>query len=52
MSLRHTGAVKEYLCLPLFAAAVAFLWAVNPSYIHQTVFDNSAVGAWFSLDLP
>jgi hypothetical protein len=85
MSLPYTGAVKEYLCLPLFAvvgprmsvirvtsmllgalgiwgvyvlargrigpriaAAVAFLLAVNPSYIHQTVFDTSAVGAWMA----
>jgi hypothetical protein len=83
MSLRYTGAVKEYLCLPLFAAvgprmsvirltsmllgafgiwglyvlcreqlgsrmaaAAAFLLAINPSYINQTVFDNSAVGLW------
>ncbi len=85
MTLRCTGAVKEYFCLPLFAltgprmslvrlasvllgglgiwglyvlcrdrfsvpiaTAAACLLAINPTYINQTAFDNTAVGAWMA----
>ena len=33
---------------PRVAAATAFVLAANPAYIQQTVFDNSAVGAWMA----
>jgi hypothetical protein len=83
MTARYVGAIKEYLCVPIFAlfgptayatrfvsallgligiwglarlialgvnpmaaAAVAWILALNPSYLDLTVFDNGAVSIW------
>jgi len=83
MTARYVGAIKEYLCLPMFAlfgpsaqavrcvsallgllgiwglarlvafgvspaagAVVAWLLALNPSYLDLTVFDNGTVSIW------
>ena len=86
MTARYVGAIKDYLCLPVFAlfgpsaeavrgvsallgllgiwglarliacvvspgtgAAVAWLLAINPSYVDFTVFDQGTVSIWMGV---